>query len=75
MILQYGKANASNNRVFNYPISFSTKVIPLVCSECPVSFDSYKCVTYIWSDSTLSYAHIITTSQNTPGAFIIAIGY
>ena len=75
LILQYGRVSASNNRTFHYPISFSTKAFPLVCSECPVTFDSYKCVTYIWSDSTLSSAHVITTSQNTPGAFIIAIGF
>lgn len=75
LILQFGTLAASNNRVFHYPISFSTKALPVVVSQCPINFDNYKCVTYIWSDSTLTYAHVITTSQHTPSGFIIVIGY
>ena len=76
MILQFGFIGiASNNRTFTYPITFGTRAIPVAANLTPQNFDNYKCVTYFWNDSNLSTVHIISTSQNTPGVFIIAIGF
>ena len=74
LIIQFGRARASNNRWFSFPIAFERFYSISTTSETPVGFDSYTCVTYVWTDSNLGGARVITTNQNTPGAHIIAIG-
>lgn len=74
LLINFGQAISSSNRWFTFPCAFSSYYCVNVTSITPVGFDNYKCVSYVWVDGNLAQAHIITTSQHTPGVHIIAIG-
>lgn len=74
LIVQWGRYAGGNNRLFTYPITLSKLFAISLADITPVTFDNYTCTTYLWSDTNVTAAHVITTNQHTPSGYIIVIG-